>query len=60
MRPTSSFTSLRDPVSTAETVRGWGVTDGRRVPSVGEEGEVYSAAIMLDFKSMPSDFATPP
>jgi hypothetical protein len=37
-----------------------GVTDGRRVPSVGEEGEVYSAAIMLDFKSMPSDFATPP
>jgi hypothetical protein len=29
------------------------------VPSAGEEDKAYSAAIMFDFKSMHSAFATP-
>jgi hypothetical protein len=35
------------------------VTDGGGAPSASKEGEAYSAAIMFDFKSMPSAFATP-
>ena len=52
IRADAADTSRRDdPVSAAGTVR-LGVTDGA-------EGEAYSAAIMFDFKSMLSAFATP-
>jgi hypothetical protein len=37
---------------------GW-VTDGAGSTVGREESEAYSAAIMFDFKSMPSAFATP-
>jgi hypothetical protein len=36
-----------------------GVTDGAGSAVGCEEGKAYSAAIMFDFKSMPSAFATP-
>jgi hypothetical protein len=61
MRPALLLDTSRrdDSVSTAGTVRGWGRPTARGAPSAGEQGEAYSAAIMFDFKSMLSAFATP-
>jgi hypothetical protein len=61
MRPSPLLdTSCRDdPVSAEGAVRGWGARRCGGVPSAGEEDKAYSAAIMFDFKSMPSAFATP-